>query len=83
MDLIKKLPFSSEYNTILVIVNQLSKQAIFILTVDTITLHKLLFVIHIFSKNSVLFYVISDHGSEFVLNFFQSLCYDFKILRVG
>lgn len=73
MDFIKKLPFSSEYNTILVIVNQLSKQAIFILTVNTITLHKLLFVIHIFSKHSVLFYVISDHGSEFVLNFFQSL----------
>jgi len=47
----------------------------FILTVDTITLHELakLFVIHVFPKHNFLFYITSDHESEFISNFFQSL----------
>jgi len=75
IDFIEKLPFSSNCDTILVIVNWLSKQAIFILTVDTITLHELakLFIIHVFSKHGVLFYVTSDHRSKFVSKFFWSL----------
>ena len=32
-----------------------------------------LFVLHVFSKHSILSHVISDRGSEFVLNFFYSL----------
>jgi len=32
-----------------------------------------LFILHVFSKHSVPSYVTSDRGSEFVLNFFQSL----------
>jgi len=36
MDFIEKLPSSSEFDTILVIVNQLTKQAIFISTHNTI-----------------------------------------------
>jgi len=75
MDFIKKLSFSSKYNTILDIINQLSKHTIFILIADTIISYKLakLFVIYIFFKHSVLSYVTSDYISEFVLNFFQSL----------
>jgi len=75
MDFIKKLPLSSGFNTILVIVNQLTKQMIFIPAHDTITSTDLacLFVLHVFSKYSVPFYITSDRDSEFVLNFFWSL----------
>jgi len=75
MDFIEKLPSSSGFNTILVIVDRLSKQAIFIPTHDTITSAELarLFVIHVFSKHGVPSYVMSDRGSEFVSHFFRSL----------
>jgi len=75
MDFIEKLPSSSGFDTILVIVDRLSKQAIFIPTHDTITLAELacLFVIHIFSKHRVLFHVTSDRSLEFVFHFFHSL----------
>lgn len=75
IDFIKKLLSLSDCNTILVIINWLSKQAIFIPIVDIITLHELakLFVIHVFSKYSILFHVIFDHKTEFVLNFFRFL----------
>jgi len=75
MDFIEKLPSSFRFDTILVIVNQLTKQAIFIPTYDTIISADLacLFVLHVFSKHSVPSHVTSDRGSEFVSNFFQSL----------
>jgi len=72
MDFIKKIPFFSGFDTILVVVDCLSKQAIFIPTHDIITLAELayLFVVHIFSKHEVLSHVTSDHGSEFISHFF-------------
>jgi len=75
MDFIEKLSSSSGFNTILVIVDRLSKQAIFIPTHDTITSVELacLFIIYVFSKHRVLFHVTSDCGSEFVSHFFHSL----------
>ena len=75
MDFIEKLPSSSGFDTILVIVDRLTKQAIFIPAHDTITSTDLahLFVLHVFSKHSVPSHVTSDRGSEFVSNFFQSL----------
>jgi len=65
----------------LVIVNQLTKQAIFISVYDTITSANLahLFVLYVFSKHGVSFHVISNRGSEFVSNFFQSLGTAFDI----
>ena len=75
MDFIEKLPSSSGFDTILVIVNWLTKQVIFISAHDTITSMDLacLFVLHMFSKHSVPSHVSSDRGSEFVSNFFRSL----------
>ena len=75
MDFIEKLPSSSRFDTILVIVNQLTKQAIFILAHDTITSMDLarLFILHVFSKHGVPSHVISDRGLKFVSNFFRSL----------
>src|SRR3979490_2130590 len=75
MDFIEQLPPSSGFTSILVIVCRLTKQSIFIPTVDMITLAELakLFVLHVFSKHGVLSHVTSDRGSEFVSHFFRSL----------
>src|ERR1700719_4619989 len=61
--------------SILVIVDRLTKQAIFIAPHDTITSAQLaeLFVIHVFSKHGVPAHVTSDRGPEFVSHFFRSL----------
>ena len=75
MDFIEKLPFSSGFDTILVIVDRLSKQAIFVPTHDTITSVELacLFIIYVFLKHGVLSNVTFNHSSEFVSHFFRSL----------
>ena len=75
MDFIKKLLLSSGFDTILVIVDWLTKQAIFIPVHDTITSVDLacLFVLYVFSKHGVPSHVTSNRGLEFVLNFFRSL----------
>ena len=75
MDFIDKLLSSSGFDTILVIVDQLTKQTIFIPAHDTITSVDLahLFVLHVFSKHSVPSHVTSNRGSEFVSNFFWFL----------
>ena len=72
IDFIKKLPSSSGFDTILVIVNWLIKQAIFIPAHNTITSVDLacLFVLHVFSKHDIPFHVTSNRGLEFVSNFF-------------
>jgi len=75
MDFIEKLLLFSGFDTILVIVDQFTKQAIFIFAHDTITSVDLvcLFVLHMFSKHGIPSHVISNRGSEFVSNFFHSL----------
>ena len=75
MDFIEKLPPSSRHDTILVIVDQLTKQSIFGPTVDTIMAPMLaqLFVLHVFSKHGVPWHVTSDCSLEFVSSFFQTL----------
>ena len=75
MDFIEKLLSSSGFDTILVIVNQLTKQAIFISAHDIITSMNLayLFILHVFSKHGVPSHITSNRGLEFVSNFFQFL----------
>jgi len=75
MDFIEKLPSSSRFDTILVIVDQLIKQVIFIPVHNTIMFIDLacLFILHVFSKHNVPSHITSDRGSEFVSNFFRSL----------
>ena len=75
MDFIEKLPPSSGHDTIPVIVDRLTKQSIFIPTVDTIIAPMLaqLFILHVFSKHGVPSHVTSDCGLEFVSSFFQTL----------
>jgi len=75
MDFIKQLSASTGFTAILVVVDRLSKQAIFIPTHDTITSPELakLFLLHVFSKHGVPAHVTSDRGTEFVSHFFRSL----------
>ena len=75
MDFIEKLPMFNGSDTILVIIDCLTKQSIFIPTVNTIMSPMLakLFVLHVFSKHGVPLHITSDHGTEFVSAFFHSL----------
>ena len=79
MDFIKKLPMSDGSDMILVIIDHLTKQSIFIPTVNTITSPMLakLFVLHVFSKHGVPSHITSDQGLEFVSAF---LCLLRKVL---
>src|SRR3979490_2353321 len=83
MDFIEQLLASSEFMSILDIVDCFSKQGIFIPTTDMITSPKLtkLFVLHVFSKPSIPSHVTSDRGSEFVSHFWPSLgkAFDMKL----
>jgi hypothetical protein len=75
MDFIEQLPDSEGFTAILVVVDHLTKQALFIPTHDTITSTQLaeLFIFHVFSKHGVPSHVTSDRGSKFVSCFFHSL----------
>src|SRR5258708_11227228 len=75
MDFIKQLPDSEGFSTILVIVDHLTKQAIFIPSHNMVNAPQVarLFLIHIFSKHGVPVHITSDRGSEFVSHFFHSL----------
>ena len=75
MDFIETLPTSSDSDSILVIVDRLTKQAIFIPTTIHCTSEDLaiLFIMHVFSKHGVPEHVTSDRGPEFVSRFFRSL----------
>jgi hypothetical protein len=74
MDFIEQLPSSSGFTSILVVVDCLSKQCIFVPTHDTITSPELakLFLLHVFSKHGVPSHITSDRGPEFVSHFFRS-----------
>ena len=75
MDFIEKLPMSDGSNMILVIVDCLTKQLIFIPTINTITSQMLakLFILHVFSKHGIPSHITSNRGSEFVSAFFHLL----------
>ena len=76
LDFIEKLPPSSSgYTAILVIVDHMTKQGLFIPTHDMITSQQpaQLFVLHIFSKHGIPSHVTSNQGPEFISHFFRSL----------
>src|SRR6266446_7153343 len=81
MDFIEQLPASEDFSTILVVVDRLTKQVIFIPSHDTVNALQVawLFLTHIFSKHGVPAHVTSDCGSEFISHFFHSLG---KLLRM-
>src|SRR5258705_10599921 len=81
MDFIEPLPASEGFSTILVVIDHLMKQAIFIPSHDTVNAPQVvrLFLIHVFSKHRVPAHVTLDRGSEFISHFFHSLG---KLLRM-
>jgi IS30 family transposase len=81
MDFIEQLPPSLGFTAILVIIDCLSKQGIFIPTVDMITFAQLaeLFVLHIFSKHGIPSHCTSNCGSEFVSHFFLGTVLDMQL----
>jgi len=75
MDFIECLPESNGYTDILVIVDRLTKQAIFVPThylLDAAGLAQL-FIQNVFSKHGVPSHVTSDRGTEFISRFFKLL----------
>src|SRR5260221_381456 len=81
MDFIEQLPASENFSAILVVVDRLTKQVIFIPSHDTMNAPQVaqLFLTHVFSKHGVLSHVTLDRGSEFISHFFHSLG---KLLRM-
>src|SRR6266436_2753337 len=75
MDFIEQLPMSEGFTAILVIMDRLTKQSLFIPTHDTVDTPQLaqLFLTHVFSKHGTLGHVTSDCRTEFMSHFFHSL----------
>ncbi|KAE8206768.1 hypothetical protein CF327_g7494, partial [Tilletia walkeri] len=76
MDFIEGLPLSEGFDSILVIVERLSKMGLFIPCHSTITSQDLaqLYLKHVFSKHGRPKTIVSDRGSEFTSSFWRSLC---------
>jgi len=75
MDFIKHLSKSEGYTDILVMVDRLTKQVVFVPTHNSINIPGLanLFIQNVFSKHRVPSHVILDRGTEFVSKFFRLL----------
>src|SRR5260370_31427029 len=75
MDFIEHLLAADSFTAILVIINHLTKQSLFIPTYDTINSPQLaqLFLTHVFLKHGVPSHVTSDWGTEFISHFFHLL----------
>jgi len=75
MDFIEQLPPLGGYMDILVVVDWLTKQVLFISTIRSLDIIMLveLFIKYVFSKHGVPSHVTSNWGTEFVSKFFRSL----------
>jgi len=75
MDFIEQLPASNGFTAILVVVDRLSKESVFIPTTDNVTAVDVAdaSVTHVFAKHGIPLHVSSDRGSEFTSHFFRSL----------
>jgi hypothetical protein len=75
MDFIEQLPSSSDYSTILIISDRLTKQALLLPTTDNVTSEEVvqLYFKNVFSRHGVPAHITSDCGAEFISHFFHSL----------
>ena len=73
-DLIEFLPLSKGYNSILVVVDHLTKMGIFIPTTANLTSKELaeLYQRHVFAKYGLPLNIVSDRGSEFTSRFWRA-----------
>jgi hypothetical protein len=81
MDHIDQLPISNGYNAILVVVDRLTKEAIFIPTKTTNTQDDLVkqYVQNVFSKHGAPLDIVSDKRLKFAAEFWGQVC---KALRI-
>ena len=77
MDFIEGLPLSSNYDSILVVVDRLTKYAIFVECHKTDGVMELatLFLKHVFTKHGAPHDIVSDQGKLFISKFWSSLCH--------
>ncbi|SOV03534.1 uncharacterized protein UDID_19082 [Ustilago sp. UG-2017a] len=75
MDLIEQLPPLSDFTAILVVVDCLTKMAIFVPTTNKLDAPELakLFLRHVYLKHGLPTSIVSDQGSEFTSHFWCSL----------
>jgi transposase InsO family protein len=75
MDFIEQLPPLNGFTAILVIIDHLSKEAVFIPMTDNAMALDVAdaFITQVFSKHGIPLHISSDHGSEFTSHFFHSL----------
>ncbi len=75
MDFIEELPSSNDYNSILVVVDRLTKWAIFIPTTTRLNAPNLaeLFIQHVVSQHGLPKSIVSDRGSKFISRFWRQL----------
>ena len=75
MDFIEKLPQSGPYDSILVIVDRLTKYSIFIPTTTTLTAEGLadLYLSYVFSRHGLPKSIVCDRGAKFTSFFWKSL----------
>ncbi|MBW0548136.1 hypothetical protein O181_087851 [Austropuccinia psidii MF-1] len=83
MHFITQLPFSSSFDSILVIVDRFSKMAVFIPTMSSINSLDLahLFTKNIFSKHGLPSSIVSDRDPPFFSSLWTNLCQKLKISR--
>jgi len=81
LDFIVDLPISNSFDSILVIVDRLTKYALFIPTKKTITAETFseLFITHVFALHGMPHEIISDRGSIFTSKFWQRFCELIKV----
>ena len=75
MDFVEELPKSRGFNSILVVVDRLTKFAIFVPTTTTLDAPGLskLFIDHVVSQHGLPSSIISDRGSKFISRFWKDL----------
>jgi len=75
MDFIEQLLESEGYTDILIVIDRLTKQAVFVPTRRTINAKELskVFIYEVFLKHGTPIHVTSDRSSEFVSKFFRAL----------
>jgi len=75
MDFIEQFPESKDYTDILIVIDRLTKQAVFVPTRRMINMKELskFFIHEVFSKHGTSIYVTSDRSSKFISKFFRAL----------
>ena len=75
VDFVVELPESSRHDTVMTIVDSISKRVHFVLTYTIVTVKEAarLFLHYVWKLHSLLRYVVSNHGPQFMASFTKEL----------